>query len=202
MQEFAKSGHPVFTCSSPLSSGLLKSMGTGLSSIHCNADPSSAEIFLTTTVSINQLGIHRAVMTLYIGKGEGDTVDPNVNLKISKNLVTKLGRHRKTAIQTSKVCPQEQQCDELKQKAIPGDDRIHKTVYDHKNEVHEPQRCRIQECGQRSHEDHNVDRGYNFMTRYNLAHEPIRIPQSMQIPNEEVPKIHTSCRLKWRRSEG
>ena len=53
MQALAKSGHPVWRCSSPLSRGVLKSKGGGRSSIHYNADLSSAEMLLNTIVSVN-----------------------------------------------------------------------------------------------------------------------------------------------------
>ena len=81
MQEFAKSGHPVFRSSSPLSRGVLVSMGGERSSIHY------------TVVSINQLSICRAAVVWNIGEREGANVNPNENRNISQDLVTKLTRH-------------------------------------------------------------------------------------------------------------
>ena len=49
MKTFTEGGRPVFRCSSPLSRGVLKSKGGGISSVHFNADPSAAELLLKTT---------------------------------------------------------------------------------------------------------------------------------------------------------
>ena len=45
---------------------------------------------------IHQLSMYRALMIWY-GKREGNNVNPNVNLNISQNLVTKLSRHEPPA---------------------------------------------------------------------------------------------------------
>ena len=65
-QEFAKSGHHVFMCSSPLSRGVLKRKGGGRISIYYIAEPKSAERFMNTIVSVNQLNISRAVLILVL----------------------------------------------------------------------------------------------------------------------------------------
>ena len=41
---FAGSRHPVFTGTSPLSRGMLKTKGGGKTSIHCDAEPQTAEL--------------------------------------------------------------------------------------------------------------------------------------------------------------
>ena len=95
-------------------------------------------------------------------------------------------RTGKTTLKIPKVSPQEQQCDEDKQEAIPCDDKFQKTVYGHNVEARESQRCRIQESGKNGHVDHVVDKGYNSTTHHNLVHKPIPIPQSMKIPEAEA----------------
>ena len=72
-REFAKSGHPVFRCPSPLPRGVLKRKGGGKVSIHCSAETNSAEMLIKT--------IYRALLTWYLERrGEGDNVSPNTNL--------------------------------------------------------------------------------------------------------------------------
>ena len=62
-QDFASSGYPVSKCASPLSRGVPLSTGDGRLTIHCNADPSSADMLLKTSVAVNQLRIYTAVAT-------------------------------------------------------------------------------------------------------------------------------------------
>ena len=57
------------------------------------------------------------------------------------------------------------------------DDKIQKTIYEHKIEAHESQRCRIQEDGKRDHECRIADSGHNSMNHYNLVRNPIPIHQ-------------------------
>ena len=61
MTLFAESGHPVFRGTSPSSRGPLKSKGGGKTSIHYNAEPATAELFLRIIVSVNQLSIQEAI---------------------------------------------------------------------------------------------------------------------------------------------
>ena len=84
-------------------------------------------------------------------------------------------RSGNTTLKTSKVSPQEQQCDEHRWEAIPCDDKIRKTIYGQKIEAHEPPRCRFQEYGNRGHEENIADRGCYSFTHYDLAHKPIPI---------------------------
>ena len=93
MQEFAKSGHAEFRCSSPLSRGVLKRMRNGKVSIHYNAQPHSGEMLMKTIVSVNQLNFYRAVLTWYLERrSEDDNVPANTYLDISQELGTKLSR--------------------------------------------------------------------------------------------------------------
>ena len=47
MIKCVESGHAVLRCSGPLSRGVLKSKGGGITAIHHNADPCTAELLLT-----------------------------------------------------------------------------------------------------------------------------------------------------------
>ena len=38
----------------------------------------------------------------------------------------------------------------------------------------------------KKHEDHNAGKGYNSMTRYNLAHKFIPMPEAMKIPDAKA----------------
>ena len=51
----------------------------------------------------------------------------------------------------------------------------------HKNYAHESQRCRINESGNRRHEEHFAELGHNSMSLCNLVHLPIPIPKAMNI---------------------
>ena len=75
MQECARSGHPMFKCSSPLTRGVLKSKGRGRPSIHYNAHPCNAAMLLKTVVSVNQLIVRSLGQ-----RRESDNVAPNENL--------------------------------------------------------------------------------------------------------------------------
>ena len=79
MKEFAKSGYSVFKCSFPLSRGVLERK-KGKDSIHCNADPSSADS-----------SIQRVVLTWYLEKrSEGYDVTPNTDLKFCAYCTTRV----------------------------------------------------------------------------------------------------------------
>ena len=64
MLTFAESGHPVFSATSPLSRGRLKSKGHGKMSIHYCADLDTIELVFRIIVSVNQLSIYGAVSDL------------------------------------------------------------------------------------------------------------------------------------------
>ena len=64
MITFAKSRHPVFRSTSPLSRGVLKSKGGGKLSIHFCADGETVETVFRTIISVNQLSIYGAVSDL------------------------------------------------------------------------------------------------------------------------------------------
>ena len=61
MLTFAKSTHPVFRSTSPLSRGVLKSKGGGKLSIHYCADSGAIETVFRTIISVNQLSLHGVV---------------------------------------------------------------------------------------------------------------------------------------------
>ena len=64
MVTLAESGHPVFRSTSPLSRGVLKSIGGGKLSIHFCADEGMIETVFRTIISVNQLSIYGAVSDL------------------------------------------------------------------------------------------------------------------------------------------
>ena len=59
--EFAKSGHPIFRATTPLSRGILKSKGHGKLSIHFTADYPKIETNFRIIISVNQLSVYGAV---------------------------------------------------------------------------------------------------------------------------------------------
>ena len=59
--EFAKSGHPIFRATTPLSRGKLKSKGKGKVSIHFSAEPDTIDTIYRIILSANQLSIYGAV---------------------------------------------------------------------------------------------------------------------------------------------
>ena len=58
---FAESGHPVSRATSPLSRGVLKSIGGRKLSIHYFADPATIETVFRIVTSANQLSLYGAV---------------------------------------------------------------------------------------------------------------------------------------------
>ena len=62
--EFAKSGHPIFRASTPLSRGKLKSKGKGKVSIHFSAEPDTIDTIYRIILSANQLSIYGAVAAI------------------------------------------------------------------------------------------------------------------------------------------
>ena len=76
--------------------------------------------------------------------------------------------------------------------------KIPKTIYGCTVESHESTRQRVESSVPASHEDHNAGKGYNSMTRYNLAHKFIPMPEAMKNPdakaaaNKEWKKLETT----------
>ena len=62
--EFAKSGHPIFRATTPLSRGQLKSKGKGKVSIHFSADTDTIDTIYRIILSVNQLSIYGAVAAI------------------------------------------------------------------------------------------------------------------------------------------
>ena len=62
--EFAKSGHPIFRATTPLSRGKLKSKGKGKVSIHFSADQDTVDTIYRIILSVNQLSIYGAVAAI------------------------------------------------------------------------------------------------------------------------------------------
>ena len=61
MINFSESAHPEFRRSSAWERGALKSKGEGQLSIHFCGDDGTAEVFLRTIISVNQLSVYGAV---------------------------------------------------------------------------------------------------------------------------------------------
>ena len=62
--EFAKSGHPTFRATTPLSRGQLKSKGRGKLSIHFAADDLTIDTIYRIILSVIQLSVYGAVAAL------------------------------------------------------------------------------------------------------------------------------------------
>ena len=62
--EFAKSGHPIFRATTPLSRGKRKSKGKGKVSIHFSAEPDTIDTIYRIILSANQLSIYGAVAAM------------------------------------------------------------------------------------------------------------------------------------------
>ena len=62
--KFAKSGHPIFRATTPLSRGKLKSKGKGKVSIHFSAEPDTIDTIYRIILSANQLSIYGAVAAI------------------------------------------------------------------------------------------------------------------------------------------
>ena len=76
--EFAKSGHPIFCATTPLSRGKLKSKGKGKVSIHFSAEPDTIDTIYRIILSANQLSIYGAVAAIceeFVGQPD-DTGEP------------------------------------------------------------------------------------------------------------------------------
>ena len=82
--EFAKSGHPIFRATTPLSRGKLKSKGKGKVSIHFSAEPDTIDTIYRIILSVNQLSIYGAVAAIceeFVGQPDntGEPVILEVN---------------------------------------------------------------------------------------------------------------------------
>ena len=78
--EFAKSGHPIFRATTPLSRGKLKSKGKGKVSIHFSAEPDTIDTIYRIILSANQLSIYGAVAAIcdeFVGQPD-NTEEPVV----------------------------------------------------------------------------------------------------------------------------
>ena len=62
--KFAESGHPIFSSTTPLSRGQLKSKGKWKVSIHFSADPDTIDTIYRIILSVNQLSIYGAVAAI------------------------------------------------------------------------------------------------------------------------------------------
>ena len=62
--EFAKSGHPIFRATTPLSRGQLRSKGHGKLSIHYCADQKTIETIFRIIAFVNQLSLYGAVANM------------------------------------------------------------------------------------------------------------------------------------------
>ena len=60
VQQFKETGHPIFTATNALSSGMLKRR-RGKSTIHSNGDVMNTELLFQTINSLNQVSINAAV---------------------------------------------------------------------------------------------------------------------------------------------
>ena len=60
IQRFKETGHPVFTCASASSRGILRTL-KGKGTMHFNADTSNTELLFWTLRSVNRLSIYGAV---------------------------------------------------------------------------------------------------------------------------------------------
>ena len=65
VQQFKETGHPIFTATSALSSGMLKRR-RGKSTIHFNGDVMNAEILFQTINSVNQVSIYAAFIRIFV----------------------------------------------------------------------------------------------------------------------------------------
>ena len=60
LQNFARSGHPIFRCTSALERGHLRSKGGGKTSIHFKGSTENVELLLQMVISVNQLSLYGA----------------------------------------------------------------------------------------------------------------------------------------------
>ena len=64
--------------------------------------------------------------------------------------------------------------------------KVPKTKYACIVEAHESTRQPLEPSLPKNHEDHIAGSGYNSMSRYNLAHMFILMPQAMKIPDAKA----------------
>ena len=76
---------------------------------------------------------------------------------------------------------------ELQETVASGDTHPHKkTKYACIVEAHESTRKRLESTPPRNHDDHIVEKGFNSLTRYNLVHKFVLVPQAMKIPDAKA----------------
>ena len=64
LENFARSGHPMFRCTSALVRGHLKWKGGGRTTIHFTASDDNVQLILKMVISVNQLSLYGAVTDL------------------------------------------------------------------------------------------------------------------------------------------
>ena len=64
-------------------------------------------------------------------------------------------------------------------------------------EARESTRKRLESCLPKGHEDHVAGKGYNSMTRYNLVHKFIPMPQAMKILDAKAAAVDK----EWKKLE-
>ena len=69
---------------------------------------------------------------------------------------------------------------------LNASNKVPKTKYACIVETHESTSQRMEPSLPKKHEDHIAGKGYNSMTRYNLAHKFIPMPQAMNIPDAKA----------------
>ena len=65
MENFSRSGHPIFRASSAFERGELRSKEKGKKSTHFNGSDGNIELLLRTVISANQLSVHGAMADVY-----------------------------------------------------------------------------------------------------------------------------------------
>ena len=64
MQNFQRSGHPAFHCTSTLERGQLRNKGGGRTTIHFTASDDNVQLLLKMVITVNQLSLNGAVADL------------------------------------------------------------------------------------------------------------------------------------------
>ena len=64
LQNFQRSGHQIFRCTSAMERGQFGSKGGGRTTIHFTASDDNVRLFLKMVISVNQLSLYRAVADL------------------------------------------------------------------------------------------------------------------------------------------
>ena len=74
--QFAESGHPTFSATTPLSRGKLKSKGRGKLSIHFAADDYTIGTIFRIILSVNQLSVYGAALCEEFDSHQDGSVEP------------------------------------------------------------------------------------------------------------------------------